>query len=154
MKNPEAQAIVRQQGLSLEEARRRYEAETPARVEARHVTRSTRSSDAAAGAEPARQQQDAGARPISTARFVAAVKAVTTSSPSRAGVFRGVDVRRRDRPAVVGGTPAAVAGRGPGRDPAPHGGGPRRGASPPGGRSGGDHPREGPLRSDRPLPPQ
>lgn len=106
--DPQVQAALRRDGLSVEEARRRYEADAPARVELRTVTAPARTSDGVGAGGGARQQQSRGsAQPVGVDRFAAAIRAAAGSARTAAGTFRSVDAN-----AAI--TPPSMAARGPG----------------------------------------
>jgi hypothetical protein len=124
LKNPEVAAILRQQGLSVEEARRQYNAQAPSTIEVVTEVRGGTARDAAGGGAAGRAfQQQGTARPIELDRFLAAVSAAATfAAGQRGGSLRSVDADAPiPAPVTAAAAPQApVAGRqvGPPRSPA------------------------------------
>jgi hypothetical protein len=95
LKNPEVRDIINKQGLSVEEARRRYEAQASATVEMAASAGGATGSDSAgySGRQAATEgtQPQREARAMSVANFVAAVQAVPASASKAASAFQSLE---------------------------------------------------------------
>ncbi|NML18100.1 hypothetical protein [Azohydromonas caseinilytica] len=95
LKNPEVRDIINKRGMSVDEARRQYEAQGPATVEMTAGAGGAMGGDSAgysgrqSAAEGAPPQQEA--RPMSVDRFVAAVKAVPATAGTAESGFQSAD---------------------------------------------------------------
>lgn len=93
MKNPQAAAALRQQGMSIETARQRYKAEAPAYVEVQTFEEGRNPVDSAQrGATPnVTPEQVAVPRPLALDRFLASITAVGPSAKAQSNVVPNFD---------------------------------------------------------------
>ncbi|KIG09591.1 hypothetical protein [Caballeronia concitans] len=99
MKNPEARRLISKSGLTLEEARNRYQAQAPKTIELESRSGGDRNPDSA-GKGPGQSvsrsaEQQAAIQPMSVDAFVAAVQAVRTNPGKAQSYFRSVDPNAR-----------------------------------------------------------
>ncbi len=86
LENPEAAALLRQSGLSIEEARRRYAAEAPASMEIVSAAGGDATQDnAGPGNSPRASQTREDGRGISTAMFLGSVGSAARSAVGQSG---------------------------------------------------------------------
>ena len=98
IKNPEVQAELRRQGMSVDDARRRYDAEAPKTLE---ITTPFQGRSAAGGGEDGGPDAVAGGDDPTTAKlpeaaisvdsFMAKIGEVTARTPTRVAAFRNAD---------------------------------------------------------------
>jgi len=118
MKNPQARELVKKSGLSLEEARSRYQAQAPKTIDLEARNGGDASSDSA-GNGPGQSvnrsaQQQAAVQPMSVDAFVAAVQAVPANTAKAQGNFISVDPNARipapdPQPAAPGAAPGGAS---------------------------------------------
>ena len=109
IKSPEALETLRRRGLSIEDARRSYEAQAPKRVVLRTSQMAAASADSPAGS--AGQQRQAAAQPLSVERFLETIGQARASAGGRAAGVRSIEVGTPAGPSVAANAPAPSSGR-------------------------------------------
>jgi hypothetical protein len=97
MKNAAVRDIVASQGLSIAEARQRYEAEAPAMVEMRAIAGKRNGNDRGGhgDGQPARESAPSIERPMSADGFIAKLSSLSLARAESATAFESFDAQAR-----------------------------------------------------------
>jgi hypothetical protein len=108
IKNPAALASLRQSGVSIAEARQRYQAETPAQIEVKTVVSPRGRGDSAGSGEGEAAQQQAAAQPLGVNDFLGVVRSAVASAPPPGPVSRADSGAAIRAPSAAAAPPPAV----------------------------------------------
>lgn len=105
IKNPEVQAALRQQGLSIAAARARYNAQSPGQIEFKSAFSEGGAHDGANPGGPRPAQQPAESKPIEVGSFLAVLKSVAASAQRQPEALRSTNVNAPVTPPSTGAAP-------------------------------------------------